>query len=154
MNWEQLQAILWLRWRLTKNRFAHAGTVNALVSVVMLALLVIGAGASGVGGFLVGALALGKAGPQVLMLILDGVLVAFLIFWVSGLMVEIQRSESIDLVKLLHLPVTLQQVFVFNYAASHLTPSILLFLPGMLGLCAGLTLERRSRHGVVSRRWS
>jgi hypothetical protein len=61
--------------------------------------------------------------------------------WASGLMVEIQRSESIDLPKLLHLPVTLRQVFVFNYLVSLLSPMIVLCLPGMLGLCAGTALS-------------
>src|SRR5262249_51912873 len=61
-------------------------------------------------------------------------------FWLGALMVEIQRSESIDIPKLLHLPVTLSQVFVFNYAASHFTPALVLLLPAMIGLCLGLTL--------------
>jgi ABC-2 type transport system permease protein len=53
-------------------------------------------------------------------------------------MVEIQRSEVVDFTKLLHLPVTLPQVFAFNYVASHFTPSLVALLPAMLGLCAGL----------------
>jgi hypothetical protein len=138
VNWQQLQAILWLRWRLTKNQFARAGQVNAVLSIILLVLLLLGAVAATVGGVVGGAFAGWKAPPQVLLVIWDAVVFAFLIFWLSGLMVEIQRSESIDLTKLLHLPVTLQQVFVFNYLVSHVTPSIVLLLPAMLGLCAGL----------------
>lgn len=138
MNWEQVKAVVWLRWRLTRNGLARAGAVNTVLSVFMLALLVLGGVATALGGFLAGWLALGKAQPQVLLLVWDGVFVFFLLIWLSGLLVEIQRSESIDLAKLLHLPVTLRQVFVFNYVASHLTPAIVLLLPGMLGLCVGL----------------
>ena len=47
----------------------------------------------------------------------------FLFFWLIGLIVEIQRSETIDLPKLLHLPVALGRVFVLNYVASHLSPA-------------------------------
>ncbi len=140
MNWEQLRAILWLRWRLTRNQFARAGSLNVVLSIVLLALLLLGAAAFGLGGALLGAFAAAKAPPRVLLYIWDGAVFGFLLFWLSGLMVELQRSESIDLTKLLHLPVTLNQVFVFNYAASHFTPSIVLFMPAMLGLCAGLVL--------------
>ena len=140
MNWQQLQAILWLRWRLTKNQFARAGQVNAVLSILMLALVLVGSVAAAVGGVVGGAFAGWKAPPQILLVIWDAVIFAFLIVWLSGLLVEIQRSESIDLTKLLHLPVTLQQVFVFNYLASHFTLSIVLFLPAMLGLCAGLII--------------
>jgi hypothetical protein len=55
-------------------------------------------------------------------------------------MVEIQRSESVDLEKLLRLPVTLQQVFVFNFAASHFTPSIIILVPAFLGFSLGMAL--------------
>ena len=140
MNWQHLRAILWLRWRLTKNQFARAGQINAVLSIFMLAMLVLGAVGAGVGGVVGGVFAGWKAPPQVLLVIWDAVVFVFLVVWLSGLMVEIQRSESIDLTKLMHLPVTLQQVFVFNYLASHFTLGIILILPGMLGLCAGLVI--------------
>jgi ABC-2 type transport system permease protein len=78
-----------------------------------------------------------KAPAPVLLLAWDGVLMVFLIFWVVGLLTEIQRSESVDMSKLLHLPLTLQQVFVFNYAASLFTPMIAMLVPGMIGVCIG-----------------
>jgi ABC-2 type transport system permease protein len=140
MNWQQFKAILWLRWRLTRNQFRRGGQVNVALSVFGAVMLAIAAVGLGIGGFALGLFAGVKAPAQVLMLIWDGVIFLFLIFWLSGLMVEIQRSESIDLTKLLHLPVSLPQVFAFNFAASHLTPVILLLMPGMLGFCAGLTL--------------
>ena len=140
MNWEQLRAILWLRWRLTRNQFTRGGQLNAVLSVLIGALLLMASGVLAVASIFVGAVVVAKAPAPVLLLVWDGVLFAFLIFWLGGLMVEIQRSESIDIPKLLHLPVTLPQVFVFNYAVSHLTTAIVLMLPGMIGLCLGLTL--------------
>ena len=140
MNWEQLRAILWLRWRLTRNQFTRGGQLNAVLSVLLGALLLMGSGVLGIVSIFVGALVVAKTSALVLLVIWDGVVFAFLIFWLSGLMVEIQRSESIDIPKLLHLPVTLPQVFIFNYAVSHFTPALLLMLPGMIGLCLGLTL--------------
>lgn len=140
MNWQQLRAIVWVRWRLSRNQFARAGKVNAALSIAMSALLLMAAVGCGAGGVAGGALGLAPARPQMLLLVWDGVVAAFLFIWLTGFLVEIQRAESIDLGKLLHLPVTLPQVFVFNYAAAHATPVLLLFLPGMLGLCAGLVL--------------
>jgi hypothetical protein len=140
VNWEQLKAILWLRWRLSRNQFARGGPLNAVLSVLFKVMLAMGALSLGAGGLVGGWFAGAKASPLVLLAVWDAVVFAFLLLWATGLMVEIQRSESIDLPKLLHLPVTLQQVFVFNYVVSLLAPSIVLFLPGMLGLCVGLTL--------------
>jgi ABC-type Na+ transport system ATPase subunit NatA len=142
MRKEHILAILWLRWRLTRNQFARAGKFNAVISVLMLFGLVIAAGGAVVGGFLVGLLGLSQIRPMGLLVFWDVVMFLFLIIWLSGLLVEIQRSESIDLARLLHLPVTLEQVFIFNYLASLLTPSILIFLPGMLSVCVGLMISR------------
>ncbi len=140
MNWEQLKAILWLRWRLSRNQFVRGGSLNAVLSAITTVLLALGALGLGAGGLVGGWVAGAKAPPQLLLLVWDTVVAVFLLLWASAVMVDIQRSESIDLPKLLHLPVTLRQVFVFNYLVSLFTPSIVLFLPGMLGLCAGLTL--------------
>jgi len=137
MNWEQFRAILWLRWRLSRNQFVRCGQLNAILAIVVLVLLA-GAGVGlAVGGVTVGLFLGAKASAPMLLLVWDGVMFVFLLFWTIGLLTEIQRSESVDLSKLLHLPLTLSQVFVFNYAASHFTPSIALLLPAMVGLCVG-----------------
>ena len=140
MNWNQFQAILWLRWRLSWNRFIRAGNLNVVISVMVLSALLMGGLAAAVAGLALGMVALARQSAQVLLLVWDGIVLGFLMFWLAGLMAEIQRAESIDLPKLMHLPVTLQQVFVFNYLASHFTPAILLIVPGMLGLSVGLVL--------------
>ena len=140
MNWEQFGAILWLRWRLTKNALTRGGQTNAALSVLLVVLMGVAAFGAGVGGIAFGAISGSQVSPPALLLIWDGILFAFFIFWALGLVIEIQRSETIDLTKLLHLPLSLQQVFVFNYAASHFTPSLVLFLPCMLGFSVGLAI--------------
>jgi ABC-2 type transport system permease protein len=149
MNWDQLQAIVWLRWRLSWNRFVRAGSLNAVISIIILAGLTTGAVAAGVGGVLLGTFVAAKQSAQVLLIIWDGVVIVFLIFWLAGLLAEIQRAESIDLAKLMHLPLTLEQVFVFNYLASHFTPGIILLLPGMLGLAIGLAIGGGLRMALM-----
>lgn len=60
--------------------------------------------------------------------------------WTIGIVTELQRSEIIDLRHLLHLPVSLRDVFLLNYFASHLSFSLAMLLPGMLGLTIGLAI--------------
>lgn len=142
MNWEQIQAILWLRWRLSANQFSRHGKLNAAFAVAVLLLGVSGAAASAIGGVFLGLSFGDKAPPIQLLVAWHGIFFAFLVFWTTGLLIQIQRSESIDLTRLLHLPLHLRQVFIFNYLVSFLTPSLVLMLPGMLGFAAGLTLSR------------
>lgn len=142
MNWEQLKTIFWLRWRLTRNQWARSGGLGAVLAAVIAVAAVMLGGASFVGALLGGAMGLGGAKPQVLMGIWLAITVGFLFFWLIGLVTELQRSETIDLQRLMHLPVALGQMFVVNYAASHLALSIILFVPAMIGLALGLTYSR------------
>lgn len=149
MNGEQLKAILWLRWRLSKNQFLRGGKFNAVFSVLLFFYLVVGSigisAGSVIGGFFVGS----KAPAEVLLLIWDGILFAFLMFWGAGVMTEIQRSESIDLTKLLHLPISLNQVFVLNYIASHATQFVIFSGLGFCGFSFGLVLGGGFRFVLV-----
>ena len=142
MNWSQLRTILWLRWRLTRNQWSRGGQLNAVVTMIVVVIgLAIGVG-GGIGGVLAGTLALAEASPMVMLVVWDVIIGAFLFFWMIGIVTEIQRSETIDISRMLHLPISLRDVFLVNYLASHLTLSIVLFLPGMLGLSLGLILGK------------
>ncbi len=142
MNRDQLKTILWLRWRLTRNQWRKGGNVGAAIAgVVFVAGLVLGA-CSFAGAIVVGLLALGDSKPVVVMGVWLGLTAAFLFFWLIGLISELQRSETIDLQRLMHLPVQLGQIFIVNYAASHLTMSIVVMVPAMLGLAIGLVFSR------------
>ncbi|MBW1819638.1 MAG: hypothetical protein JRJ60_21065, partial [Deltaproteobacteria bacterium] len=142
MNWSQLLTILWLRWRLTRNQWSRGGQFNAVVTMIVVVVgLAIGVG-GGIAGVLVGFLALSETSPRVLLVVWDVIIGAFLFFWMIGVVTEIQRAETIDISRMLHLPISLRDIFMVNYLASHLTLSIILFLPGMLGLSVGLILGR------------
>lgn len=142
MNWDQLKTILWLRWRLTRNQSARSGGLGAIVAVLIL----VGAGMLAVGSFagtlLGGILGLGEVKPMVIWGIWLGLALGFLFLWLIGLINELQRSESIDLQRLMHLPVALGQIFVINYLASHLMLSVLLLVPAMMGMSIGLAISR------------
>ena len=142
MNRDQLKTILWLRWRLTRNQWRKGGNVGAAIAAVaFFAGLVLGA-CSFAGAIIVGLLALGDSKPVVVMGVWLSLSAAFMFFWLIGLISELQRSETIDLQRLMHLPVQLGQLFVVNYAASHFTMSIIVMVPAMIGLAIGLVFSR------------
>ncbi len=143
MDWNQLRTIVWLRWRLTKNQWSRRGQLNAvLVIIAAVAVLVLGL-VSGLAGILIGFFVLGEKSPTGLLIAWDAFTVMFLFAWMIGLVSEIQRSETIDISRMLHLPVSFRDIFRVNYLASHLTISVILFLPLVLGLCLGLILSGR-----------
>jgi len=139
---EQLKTILWLRWRLTRNQWTRSRGLGAVITVLVTATMVVLSMASFAGGFAGGMLGLRDAKPVLIMGVWFGVTVAFLFFWLIGLVNEVQRSETIDLQRLMHLPVALGPIFIINYVASHLALSIVLCAPGMIGLSGGLVLSR------------
>lgn len=143
MNWEQLKTILWLRWRLMVNQARRGAGVLGAIIAVMIGMSALGlAVASFVGGLCGGIFGLAKQPPMVIMLVWLVVTLVFLFFWMIGLLTELQRSETIDLQKLMHLPVALGQMFAINYLVSHFAVSIVVVVPGMIGLGLGLALAR------------
>src|ERR1700690_1522607 len=143
MNWEQLKTVLWLRWRLTRNQWARSGgLLGAVIAVVFGLGAVTMGGLCFVGALLGAALGLGEVSPKIIMAIWFGITVGFLFFWMIGLLTELQRSETIDLQRLMHLPVALGQMFVVNYLVSHFAFSIIVAVPIMLGLGIGLVFAR------------
>ena len=142
MNWSHLHTIVWLRWRLTRNQWSRGGPLNAIVAlIVMSAALVIGVAGGGI-GILMGIMVFNKLVPLALLGLFDTMVLVFLFFWMIGLMSELQRSESVDITRMRHLPVKLKDIFLINYVASHLCVSIILFVPFMLGLTLGLACSR------------
>ncbi len=93
-------------------------------------------------GYFVGAGSLTNTSSEVLLIVWDIIVAAFLFFWIIGIASELQRSEIIDLPRLMHLPVSLRGAFLINYLASHATLSLITVAPAMLGIIAGLVAGR------------
>ncbi|HEV2393024.1 MAG TPA: hypothetical protein VG146_11755 [Verrucomicrobiae bacterium] len=142
MNFDHFKTILWLRWRLTRNQWTRHGGLGAAIAVLAIAAMLVLGGGTFTGALFAGIFALGAAKPLVILFVWFGVTVAFLFLWTLGLLAEIQRSETIDLQRLMHLPVSLSQMFLINYLASHLTLSVIILVPGMMGLALGLAISR------------
>lgn len=145
MHSSQMRTILWLRWRLTVNQLRRGGTLNTMLAAVLGVLVLALAIGGAVTGALAGAWDLIKARPMDLLAIYDVLVCLFLFLWMISIVTEIQRSETISIGRLLHLPVSLRGVFVVNYLASHLALSVILLVPAMVGLALGLAI----RHGPV-----
>jgi ABC-2 type transport system permease protein len=141
MDWNQLRTIIWLRWRLTRNQWSRGGQFNAVLTMIVTVVMLFFGAFSGIAGVLIGFFILGERSPTRLLLAWDAFTAAFLFAWVIGMVSEIQRSETIDIGRMLHLPISLRDIFLVNYVASHLTLSIILLLPLMLGLILGLILS-------------
>jgi len=142
VNGELFKNLLWLRWRLMANqsRRSLGGRLGVVLTVIALVGAVVLALGGCVGGILVGYLVphlhLDSAST-----VLKGFYLlagAFLFFWFVGLLSEVQRSETIDIGRLLHLPVDLRDVFVLNYLVSIFSLSVVLVVPAMIGLAGGL----------------
>ncbi len=142
MDWSQLRTIIWLRWRLTRNQWSRSQLSAVLIMIVAAALLILSV-VSGIAGVLIGFFVLAERSPTRLLLAWDAFFGVFLFAWMIGIVSEIQRSETIDISRMLHLPISLRDIFLVNYIASHMTISIILFLPLVLGLCLGLLLRGR-----------
>ncbi|MEO8205916.1 MAG: hypothetical protein ABI615_07015 [Chthoniobacterales bacterium] len=80
----------------------------------------------------------------------DIVSVVFLFFWLIGLVTELQRSEWIDLQRLMSLPVSLGGVFTINYLVSHCTFSIALVAPVVCGLLAGVVIAGNFKMALLA----
>ena len=144
MNWPQLQTILWLRWRLTRNQWARSGGLGAILAAIVAVASAVMSVSSFAGALTLGIFALGHSSANVLMFIWLALTAAFLLMWLIGLIQDLQRSEGIDLQRLLHLPVALGQMFVINYVGSLLAVSTVVFVPAMIGLAIGLAISRGS----------
>ena len=142
MNWAHLKTFLWLRWRLVANRNRRAGSASVILQTIFTFLMFAMGVIAFIAGILIGALALPLASPGVFMLVWDGVVIAFLFFWMTELLVELQRSELLSLDKFLHLPVSLGTAFLINYIGSLSSVGALMFLPLMTGLAIGLVFGK------------
>src|SRR5262249_46600722 len=73
------------------------------------------------------------------------VVVAFLFFWLIGLITELQRTDALSLSKFLHLPVSANGAFLINYFSSLVRLSLIIFFPVMLGYSVALVVVKGIR---------
>lgn len=145
MNLSHLRAILWMRWRILINRVRRGGKVgNALFAILVLLGLLVASGSFAL-ALKLGLKLLPDARPVEVMLAWLGLSLSFLFAWTIGLVTDLQRSDAMSFKNLLHLPVSLGWVFLYNYLSSFVSLSVLIFLPPMLGLSLAALLVHGAR---------
>jgi ABC-2 type transport system permease protein len=134
MNWQHFRTLVWLRRRLFRNRMRRAGKLNALITQVLMIVAGFASVAMFFTALCLGVWLLPKASADHVLYIWTGVIVAFLFFWMLGVMTELQRSEVLSIEKLFHFPISPSSAFFINYLSSLVCLSLILFLPAMVGL--------------------
>ncbi len=148
MNTLHLRAILWIRWRILINRIRRGGKVgNALFALLVLLGSLVAAGSFAL-ALKLGLKLLPEARPVEVMLAWLGLSLSFLFAWTIGLITDLQRSDAMSFKNLLHLPVSLGWVFLYNYLSSFVSLSMLIFLPPMLGLSLAAMLVHGPRLAI------
>jgi hypothetical protein len=142
VNWEHLKTFLWLRWRIISNRNRRAGAASVILQGILMMLSIAAGIVAFIGGILAGTFGLPKMSSANVMIVWDGVVIAFLFFWMTELLIELQRSELLSLDKFLHLPVSLGSAFLINYVGSISSAGAIVLLPLMVGLAIGLVLAK------------
>jgi ABC-2 type transport system permease protein len=147
----QCWALIVLKLRLMRAMWTGVHTFSLIVTVLMVIALTLLAAAASVGLFFLGWKGMPAQQPDPLRAlgVLDALALFYLFFWAWGLLMELQRSDVIDLRKLLFLPVSPRMVFVLNFVASLFGPAMIFFVPASLALLGGLTL----RHGWAVMAW-
>ena len=138
MIWQHLTAFVWLRWRLLVNQWRRAGALNAVLMTIVAIAALVTAIPLLVACYALGLYAIPKATPAHLMYAWDGLIALFLLHWGIGLLIELQRTESLALSKFLHLPVSPTGAFLINYFSSLLRLTMLFYAPVMLGFALAL----------------
>jgi hypothetical protein len=142
VNREHFKAFLWLRWRLRVNQFRKGGAVNAAIFLVFAVFCAMAAAMLFITGLIVGLFAFENAPAYAHLFTWDGIILAVLFGWMIGLITDLQRSEALSLDRFLHLPVSLSGAFLINYLSSLFSLTLVVFVPGMIGLIIGLTLGK------------
>lgn len=141
MSLRHLAAIIWLRWRLAVNRIKRGGAVQ-MIAAAAVGLWLAGCGLGMTALAVVGGILLSDVSPDIVMLAWDGIVVAYLLFWVIELMIELQRAEMVSPDKLMHLPASHWTLFLLNYIQSWICFVNLAFVPAMVTLALTLGFSR------------
>ena len=149
MNREHLKAFLWLRWRLRINQMRKAGAVNTVLFALFAVCCLVAAVVLFVTGLLVGLFAFPNAPAYAHLFTWDGIVLVLLFSWSIGMLADLQRSESLALDRFLHLPVSLSGAFLINYFSSLFSLTLIVFVPGMIGLIIGQAISVGPRMLLV-----
>ena len=135
-----LRTVVWLCWRLWQRRWERQGSGYRSLGSLAVSLAVLAGCLSFLLALVLGWALLPQANHDTVLLTWAGVIAAFVFTRVIGAFGDLQRGDGLPFDNLLHLPFSLHQVFLLNFALSQLTPATVIFLPAFLGLAIACTV--------------
>lgn len=138
MNWNQLKALVWLRWRLFMVQFRKMNIWMKILLGLIAASVVCTSVGGAIFGFVGTLYLMPEDKPFFALIAFDGLCGLFLFAWAAGFVSELQRAEPISIEKLLHLPISVRGAFLLNYLSSFTSLTIVALLPPLIGLCCAL----------------
>jgi hypothetical protein len=142
---EQIHAILWLKWRLIKNRFSRTSLANrtgtfASIGIIGLLLLVV-AGYVVCMGFFFGAWSIQGGNSRVFKLVGGVTLYLIGMEIISRMNPKSPLGEIIDVRKILYLPIRMRNLVALNLTTSFADSLLILFTLGITSYCAGRAMQ-------------
>lgn len=148
--WTQhLRTVVWLSLRIWRRRWHRQGSLNRKVGVLGAGLAVFAACLSFLLALGLGAALLPEAEPDTVMLTWAGLIAVFMLLRVMDALGRLQQGDGLPLDNLLHLPFSLHQVFLLNFALSQLGLSTFIFVPAFVGLSIACTIALDVRNFVL-----
>ena len=146
MNWQHLQAFVWLRWRLLKNQWRRGGARQCRADDDRVRRVRWSRRSRYSSAVSCWAIADSQGHADASHVCWDGLSSPFCSSGASACVTELQRTEPLSLSKFLHLPVSVNGAFLINYVSSLLRLSLIVFVPIMLGFSLALGVDQ----GIVA----
>lgn len=146
----QFAAILWLGRTLSRRRWERQSPLLAGFMVLLTVVGVTSIFSALFLGYYVGIVYLPDLSPLWVLLIWDCIVVAFLVWWLAGVLLHLQLGgERFSLTRLMHMPVSPQGAFLLNFLSSQMRVSLGFFLALMLGLSVAHSVVHGVGDGAV-----
>ena len=144
-----LRTVIWLSWRLWQRRWKRQGSGYRGLGSIVAVVAVLAGSLSFLLSLVLGWALLPPAGPDTVLLTWAGLIVVFVFVRVLGAFADLQHGDGLRLDNLLHLPFSLHQVFLLNFALSQLNLTTVIFVPALLGLAIACTAALDVRNFVL-----
>lgn len=134
-----LRALLILQFHLVRHTMTRGKLVAYFILGFLIMLALAAAGVLAWFCFLLGSTWLPEQPRPAVLLSLNLIMVVFTIGWFWGLVMEVQRSDVIDIRKMVHFPVPMALVNAINFLVSLIGFTSLFYVAGAIGLLLGLS---------------
>lgn len=141
---QHFRAILFLQSRIVANRWSRESILGKVIVLVFYSAISMGTIVAVLIGAIAGFFLYRTAGSMDYSLyVWNGLVFAFLLFWIIEISTELTRSDGISMDRIMHLPISPSHVFSLNYILSLGNLPFIYFTC----ICIGLILGGSMSHG-------